>query len=83
MSLLLNRNPNGVDAAVEQRGFQQPRALRVAAQGFRVHVEVPLGSGEPELISGRRRISWRCVDRGFAIGRIAVLDGLERVDAGC
>jgi len=72
-----------VDAAVEQRGFQQPRALRIAAQGFRVHVEVPLGPGEPELISVRGRICWRCVYGRVAISRGAHLRGLERVDAGC
>src|ERR1041385_9563650 len=68
--------------AVEQRRLQQPGALSVIAKALGSEVEVPLAVSQSELISGCRRIRWRCVDRRVQRCRAAVLDRLQRVDAG-
>lgn len=80
--LLLDRHPNAVRASVEERRFQQPSSLPVIAEALRAQVEVPLGTGQSELISSGSGIRWRCIDRWIRISRIAVLDCLKRVNAG-
>ena len=70
--LLLNRNPDAVSAAVEECRLQQPRALRVTAQRFRVQVEVPFAGhpiGQAELVPRRRSVCRRCINRRIGICR--------------
>ena len=61
--LLLDRHPNSVATAVEQRGPQKPDALSVGAQTFGVQVEVPFTVSQPELIAGCGCVGWRRIDR--------------------
>ncbi len=43
---------------------------------------MPLPVGQPELVSDRGRVGWRCVDWRVASRRVAVLDRLQRVHTG-
>lgn len=80
--LFFDLNPNAVSASVEERRLKQPDPLAINTEALCAQVEVPVGTGQPELISGCRSVSWRGVDRGIRRRRIAVLDGLKRVDTG-
>ena len=80
IDLLFDRYPHRVFAAILQGGDQQPCAACEAALG--AEVEVPIGAGQAELVALGSRISGCRVDGRFRVGSIAVLDGLERVDAG-
>ena len=80
--LFLDLDPNAVRASVEERGLEQPNTLAIIAEALCAQVEMPFGAGQPELISGCRGVGWRGVDRRVRRRRIAVLDGLKRMDAG-
>ena len=75
-----NLDPHRVLTAVGQSSAQEPDA-RAHAGGFGVEIEVPLVTGEPELVAGGRRLCRRGINRRVAGGLVAVLDGLEGVNA--
>jgi len=43
---------------------------------------VPFRISQPELVTSRGRVGWRCVDGRVRVGGIAVLHGLQRVNSG-